>query len=47
LRQARYRGKDKVRLQNYVIGAACNLRRLFRRLAWLTAQSLRPPLVTT
>jgi transposase len=47
LRQARYRGKDKVRLQNYVIGAACNLRRLFRRLAWLTAQSLMPSLVTT
>ena len=38
LRQARYRGFAKVRLQNYLIGAACNLRRLFRRLAWLTEQ---------
>ncbi|MBU0504624.1 transposase [bacterium] len=34
LRQARYRGKAKVRLQNYFIGAACNIRRLFRRIAW-------------
>lgn len=38
LRHARYRGKPKVRLQNYLIGAACNLRRLGRRIAWLTAQ---------
>jgi transposase len=38
LRQARYRGFAKVRLQNYLIGAACNLRRLFRRLQWLAAQ---------
>jgi transposase len=38
LRQARYRGLAKVRLQNYLIGAACNLRRLFRRLAWLATQ---------
>ena len=29
LRQARYRGQAKVRLQNYLIGAACNIRRLF------------------
>ena len=33
MRQARYRGKAKVRLQNYLIGAACNIQRLFRRLA--------------
>jgi len=39
LRQARYRGLAKVRLQNYLIGAACNLRRLFRRLAWLAKQA--------
>jgi transposase len=39
LRQARYRGQAKVRLQNYLIGAASNLRRLFRRIAWLTDQS--------
>ena len=38
LRQARYRGKAKVRLQNYLIGAACNIRRLFRRMAWLKMQ---------
>ena len=38
LRQARYRGMAKVRLQNYLIGAACNIRRLFRRLAWLADQ---------
>jgi transposase len=35
LRQARYRGFAKVRLQNYLIGAACNIRRLYRRIAWL------------
>lgn len=39
MRQARYRGKAKVRLQNYLIGAACNIRRLFRRLAWETLQA--------
>lgn len=39
LRQARYRGRSKVRLQNYFIGAACNIRRLFRRLAWETNQA--------
>jgi transposase len=39
LRRARYRGLAKVRLQNYLIGAACNLRRLCRRLAWLAAQA--------
>ena len=38
LRYARYRGLVKVRLQNYLIGAACNLRRLCRRLAWEAAQ---------
>jgi transposase len=38
LRQARYRGQAKVRLQNYLIGAACNIRRLFRRIAWETNQ---------
>ena len=43
LRHARYRGKTKVRLQNYFIGAACNLRRLSRRLAWQAAQALKTP----
>ncbi len=38
LRHARYRGFAKARLQNYLIGAACNLRRLFRRLTWAAAQ---------
>jgi transposase len=41
LRQARYRGQAKVGLQNYLIGAACNIRRLFRRLAWQAAQVQR------
>jgi len=35
----RYRGLCKVRLQNYLIGAACNLRRLVRRIAWETAHA--------
>ncbi len=39
LRLARYRGFAKVRLQNYLIGAACNIRRLFRRLAWMQTQA--------
>jgi hypothetical protein len=38
LRHARYRGKAKVRLQNYLIGAACNIRRLFRRIQWEAAR---------
>ena len=38
LRQARYRGQAKVRLQNYLIGTACNIRRLFRRIMWETAK---------
>lgn len=41
MRHARYRGKAKVRLQNYLIGAACNIRRLFRRLAWEANQAQR------
>jgi transposase len=42
LRQARYRGFAKVRLQNYLIGTACNLRRLFRRIQWLSQQTGAP-----
>jgi len=34
LRQARYRGIKKVRLQNYLIGAACNIKRWTNRLKW-------------
>lgn len=41
LRQARYRGKAKVRLQNYLIGTACNIRRLFHRIEWMTLQALK------
>jgi len=39
LRRARYRGLPKVRQQNYLIGAVCNLRRLVRRLAWEAARA--------
>ncbi len=41
LRQARYRSFAKVRLQNYLVGAACNIRRLFRRMAWEAGQARR------
>ena len=34
LRRARYRSLAKVRLQNYFIGAACNVKRWLRRAAW-------------
>ena len=34
LRRARYRGLRKVALQNYLIGAACNIKRWLRRNAW-------------
>ena len=34
LRRARYRGLNKVALQNYLIGAACNVKRWIRRLQW-------------
>jgi transposase len=37
LRRARYRGLFKMRLQTFLIAAACNLRRWCRRLAWLRA----------
>ena len=39
LRRARYRGLAKVRLQNYLIGGACNLKRWLRRLAWEMRQT--------
>ncbi len=38
LRQARYRGLAKVKLQNYFIGAACNVKRWIRREAWKIRQ---------
>jgi hypothetical protein len=34
VRRARYRGLAKARLQNYFAGAACNIKRWLRRLAW-------------
>ena len=38
LRRARYRGLLKVKLQNYFIGAACNVKRWLRREAWKLQQ---------
>jgi transposase len=40
LRHARYRGLAKAQLQNYFIGAACNVKRWLRRLAWETERRL-------
>ena len=40
LRRARYRGLRKVRLQNYMIGAACNIKRWICRLIWLMKQTV-------
>jgi transposase len=45
LRRARYRGLAKVRLQNYFIGAACNVKRWIRREAWQLRQTLAAALV--
>jgi len=39
LRKARYRGSKKTRLQNYFIGAACNIKRWCRRVTWETQQA--------
>ncbi len=40
LRRARYRGLSKTKLQNYFIGAACNVKRWLRRVAWQMRQGL-------
>lgn len=40
LRRARYRGLDKVKLQNYFIAAACNVKRWIRREAWKLGQAV-------
>jgi transposase len=40
LRRARYRGLAKARLQNYFIGAACNVKRWIRREAWKLRQTI-------
>lgn len=45
LRKARYRGLAKVRLQNHMIGAACNFVRLYRRLAWERTRNSNNPAV--
>lgn len=47
LRHARYRGLAKVRLQNYMIGAACNAKRWIRRLQWKHQQECCVPASTT
>ena len=39
MRKARYRGLARVRLQNYFIGTACNIKRLVRRTAWEQKES--------
>ena len=41
LRRARYRGLAKVKLQNYFIGAACNVKRWLRRAAWDLQQTMK------
>jgi len=40
LRRARYRGLAKTKLQNYFTGAACNVKRWLRRVAWELRQGL-------
>jgi hypothetical protein len=40
MRRARFRGLSKVKLQNYFIGAACNVKRWIRREAWKLAQAM-------
>ena len=47
LRHARYRGLVKVRLQNYMIGAACNAKRWIRRLQWQHQQERCVPAAAT
>jgi hypothetical protein len=41
LRHARYRGLAKTKLQNYFIGAACNVKRWIRREIWQLQQAAR------
>jgi hypothetical protein len=41
LRQAKHRGLAKVKLQNYFIGAACNVKRWLRREAWKIQQAMK------
>lgn len=39
MRRARFRGLAKVRLQNYFVGAACNVKRWLRRQVWDLTQA--------
>jgi Transposase DDE domain len=41
LRRARDRGLKKVTLQNYLIGAACNVKRWIRRVQWEMKQGVQ------
>ena len=45
LRRARYRGLPKAKLQNYFIGAACNVKRWLRRIAWEMQNAAKPSAV--
>ncbi len=40
MRRCRYRGLLKARLQNYLIGTACNIKRWARRMAWESLHGL-------
>jgi len=40
MRRARYRGLAKTQLQNYLIAAACNVKRWLRRIEWEIQQAL-------
>lgn len=40
MRRARYRGLARTQLQNYFIGAACNVKRWLRRVGWEMQQAL-------
>lgn len=40
MRRARYRGLANVKLQNYFLGAACNVKRWIRREAWKLTQAV-------
>ena len=41
-RRSRYRGKSKTELQNFMIGAACNLKRWSRRRQWVSQSGVCP-----
>lgn len=43
MRKARYRGLAHVRMQNYFIGTACNVKRLARRMTWEWRKMAKTP----